>query len=115
VVKLFKKGMDSAEDLVSRSVFAPKIPPAFDDSFVIAVYLKVSARAFKPGDHPDEEFKANGFGPADVSGSVERLPTWNEAPGSPSTLDGDCNAKARACIGEGMQDEQDEGGRDGSR
>jgi hypothetical protein len=102
VIKLLEEGMDSTEDLVSRSVFAPKIPPAFDDSFVIAVYLKVSARAFKPADRPDEEFKADGFSPADVSESVERLPTRNEAPGSPSTLDGDGNAEARACIGEGM-------------
>ena len=46
--------MDSTEDLVSGSILASMIPPTLDDSFVVSVYLKVSANATNPGDGLDE-------------------------------------------------------------
>jgi hypothetical protein len=115
VVELIEEGKDPLKDVVCGSIFTPKIPPAFDNSFVVAVYLKVSARTSNPWDCPDEEFKANGLGPSDVSMSVQSLPTWDEAPGSPSVLDGDGNPEARACIGEGVEVEEDKGSWDRSR
>ena len=102
MVELIEEGKKSTEDEVCGSIFASKVPPAFNDSFVIAVSLKVSARASNPGDSPDEELETYGFSPSDVSRSVECLPAWDEMPCSPSVLDGDGNAEARTCIGEGM-------------
>jgi hypothetical protein len=74
VLELLKKGVNPAKHSVCGFVFAPEIPPALNDSLVIAVYLKVSARASKPGDCPDEELEANRFCPSDVSRSIEGLP-----------------------------------------
>jgi hypothetical protein len=98
VIELFEEGVYSTEDEVGGLVFASEVPPSLDDSFVITVYLKTSARASKPGDCTDEKFETDGLGPTDVTGTVQVLPTGDESPGSPSVFDGDGNPEARACI-----------------
>ena len=95
--------MDSSEDLVGGLVFASEVPPRFDNPFVITVYSKMSASVSNPGDCPDEEFKTHGFCPSNVSSTVMGLPPRNKSPGSPSTLDGDSNGDANACIEESLE------------
>ena len=94
VIELLKEGKDLVKYLVCGSIPAPEIPPTFNNSLVVTVDPKVSARASNPGDHPNEEFKANGFCPSNVSGTISLFPTQDEAPSSPSVLDGDGNAEA---------------------
>lgn len=98
MVELLKEGMNSSKDEVCGLVLASEIPPSLDDSFVIAVDFKASARASKPGDCPDEELKPDGFCSTNVASSVQGLPARDKPPGSPSVADSDGNADARTCI-----------------
>jgi hypothetical protein len=98
VVVLFEEGVNAFENIVSSSVLASEIPPTFDNSLVIAVGLMVSSSVTKPRDRSNEELEADDFSPSDVSSSIQRLPTGDKAPSSPSPLDGDGNADARTCI-----------------
>ena len=97
-VKLLKERMDSPENSIGGFVFTSEIPPAFDHSFVVAVDFKMSASMTKPGDRSDEKLEADSFSPANVPLTVERVPSWDETPCSPSIPDGDGNADARTCI-----------------
>ena len=67
VVELVKEGMNPAENPIDGLVFASVILPSFDDSLVVAVHPKMSARTSKPRDVPNQEFETNGFGPSNVS------------------------------------------------
>ena len=94
MVELFKECVNSTEDLIGGPVFASKVPPGLDHSFVITIDLNVSTNAPKPWDGFDEQLEANGFRPANVPLSVEGLPSWDKAPGSPMITDGDGNPDA---------------------
>ena len=102
VVGLIKEGVDPAEYSINWFVFAPKVFPSFDDSLVVAVHPKMSARTDKPRDVPDQEFETNSFSPADVSSSFQGLPARNETPGSPFSFDDDADA-IEACVREGIR------------
>ena len=98
VIKLLKEGVDMPDDTIGRLTSTPGIPPSFNNSLIITEHFKASTRACKLGNGPDEELKANGFSPANVTRAFEGLPSKDEVPGSPSTLDSDGNAKASTCI-----------------
>ena len=94
MVELFKEGVDSTEDLVSGPVSASKVPPGLDHPFVITVDLNVSANAAKPWDGFDEQLETDSFRPTNFPLSIKSLPSWDEAPGSPTITDGDGNPDA---------------------
>ena len=67
MVELLKEGMNPAENPIDGLAFASVILPFFNDSLVVAVHPKMSARTSKPQDIPDQEFETNGLGPSNVS------------------------------------------------
>ena len=91
---MLEEGVDTAEDLIGGPIFASKIPPGLNHSFVITVDLNVSANAPKPWDGFDEQLKTDGFCPTNIPLSVESLPSWDKTPGSPAITDGDGNPEA---------------------
>lgn len=94
VVKVFEKGVDPTEYSVDRFVPAPVVPPSFNDSFVVPIYLNVSASTNKPCDGSDEKLEANCFGPSNVTSTIECLPARDKTPRSPFVIDDDGNADA---------------------
>ena len=64
-------------------------------------------------DRFDEEFVANGLGPADILLSVESLPAWDETPRAPPAIEDDGNPNARACVGVSAHVSEWESARDG--
>lgn len=46
----------------------------------------------------DEKFESDSFGPSDVVLSMQGLPIRVESPGSPPTIDEDCDTNPRASI-----------------
>ena len=52
--KNFCECMDSSEAFVDGAVFASRVPPAFDDTFVVTVYFKMSVNTWVSRDGMSE-------------------------------------------------------------
>jgi hypothetical protein len=75
--------MDVAEYTIDGSVTVPEFPPSFDNTCVVAMDEEVAAKARDRGESIDEELKANGFCPSDVTFAIEGLPARDKPPGTP--------------------------------
>ena len=97
----FKVGMDTAEDAINCTVSAAAIPPAFNDTLVVSENSDCTIGG--KGESEDgvgEELKTHCFCPANVSGTVKCLPTWDEAPSLPPTSNDNPHPNSQACIRE---------------
>jgi len=86
--------METFEDLVNGAVATSAIPPTFNHSFVISVDCEVPASSASVVEVADKTFEANSFGPASVLLAVQGLPSWDEPPGPPPTMNNNCDADA---------------------
>jgi hypothetical protein len=75
-------------------VAASSFPPAFHNSSVISVNLEARNWVGLGGldDAKDEELESNGFGPTNVT--AVSFPSWYEAPGTPPSINPNCDAHA---------------------
>ena len=73
--------MDSSKHKVGGPVSAATLPPSFDNATVVTVDLEVIPSLALWEERLDEELKANGFGPPNVS--TISFPAGEEAPCSP--------------------------------
>jgi hypothetical protein len=93
--------MDLLEDFVDWVITGPFIPPALDDSFIVAIDWEVGLAGLVLRKEPSKALEANRFGPWYVSiASVKCLPAWDKSPSLPPTANDNCNSKAWAGIGE---------------
>ena len=93
--------MDSTKYVVGVNIPVPPVPPALNDAGVVAVDDNMAICLREKIEGVDEELEANRFGPSNVAlGAPHGFPIWVESPGPPSLTDDDCNAHARAGIGE---------------
>ena len=94
--------MNSMEYVVGVDIPVPPIPLALNDAGVVTVDDNVAIHLREKIKGADEELETDCFGPPDVAlGAPHGFPIWVESPGLPSLTDDDCNAHARAGIGEG--------------
>jgi hypothetical protein len=90
----FEECMDPFEHIIGRGVAAPVVPPGIDNPLVVTIEDEILFSTWSPGDCVHEEFKADGFSPSNVPGTVEGLPTGDEAPGTPAVSKHNANADA---------------------
>ena len=90
-----EKGVEASENGVDVPVAAAAIPPALDDTLVVAVDEKVmvvGSGGVEDKMGADEEFETHRLGPANIA-SV-RAPSWEERPCAPVGSDDDSDADA---------------------
>ena len=77
--------MDALKNCVDSFIAVSGFPPSFNDACVITMDEdpEVAAKARESGERVYEEFKANGFCPANISLAIECLPAWDEPPRTP--------------------------------
>jgi hypothetical protein len=96
-----EEGMNSFEYIVGLVVAMMAVPPAFNDACVVSIDKNISPLRDDGVKSAYEQFKADGFCPADVAVRPPNcLPSWDEFPGSPSLADDDADPHTSASIGE---------------
>lgn len=93
--------MDATEDDVGWLVPATALPPTFDDTPVVPVNPDVRELVVELEERASKKLEADRFSPSDIPAFT--IPTCDEAPRSPTTLDDDANADPGAGVRVGTE------------